>query len=306
MMSLRVCLTVPLLFLIFISGAVAQDWRVIYKPTSICALKGSTVNMNCSYTYPSGYTVQKIFWTKFWPSGEEPPDLLEDPEYRGRVQYHRDKTSNSRLILRDVREKDQSKYYFRFLTDKREKWQGADGVDLSVTDLQVEVPERVMEGGKVTLTCKTTCILTDRPTFTWYRNGTPLSSRTDHLHLQSVSREDAGRYHCAADGQRSPEVTLNVLYLQVEVPERVIEGGEVTLTCKPSLTLTNRPTFTWYRNGALLPSSTDQLHLQSVSREDAGRYHCAVEGQELHSPEVTLNVRCKYRFIHSVSENKQS
>ncbi|XP_072513038.1 B-cell receptor CD22-like [Salminus brasiliensis] len=293
MMSLRVCLTVPLLFLIFISGAVAQYWSVIYKPTSICALKGSTVNMDCTYTYPSGHTIQKIFWTKFWPSGEEPPDLLEDPEYRDRVQDHSDKTSNSRLILRDVREKDQRKYYFRFLTDEGETWQGKDGVDLSVTDLQVEVPERVIEGGKVTLTCKTTCSLTDRPTFTWYRNGAPLSSRTDQLHLQSVSREDAGRYHCAVEGQElhSPEVTLNVLYLQVEVPERVIEGGKVTLTCKPSLTLTVRPTFTWYRNGAPLSSRTDQLHLQSVSREDADRYHCAVEDLKLHSPEVTLNVR---------------
>ncbi|KAL6481958.1 hypothetical protein MHYP_G00100380 [Metynnis hypsauchen] len=39
----------------------------------------------------------------------------------------------------------------------------------------------------------------------------------------------------------------------------------------------------------VLSSSTDQLHLQPVNRENKDRYHCAVLG--LRSPEVTLNVR---------------
>ncbi|KAL7845352.1 hypothetical protein AOLI_G00235440 [Acnodon oligacanthus] len=126
-------LTISLLFLLFMSGLVApQWWAVNYNPKYICALKGSTVTIECTYTYPR--------------------------------------------------------------------------------DLQVEVPERVIEGGDVTLTCKTTCRLTVRPTFTWYRNGRRLSSSTDQLRLQPVSGEDAGRYHCAVLGQnlRSPEVPLNV------------------------------------------------------------------------------------------------
>uniref|UniRef100_W5JZM3 Ig-like domain-containing protein n=1 Tax=Astyanax mexicanus TaxID=7994 RepID=W5JZM3_ASTMX len=84
---------------------------------------------------------------------------------------------------------------------------------LLLAGLQVEGPERVMEGDKVTLTCKTTCRLTDRTSFTWYRNGAALSSRTEQLYLQSVSREDAGRYSCAVLDQNlhSPEVTLNIM-----------------------------------------------------------------------------------------------
>uniref|UniRef100_A0A3B4DBU6 Ig-like domain-containing protein n=1 Tax=Pygocentrus nattereri TaxID=42514 RepID=A0A3B4DBU6_PYGNA len=260
------------------------------------------------------------------------------------------------------------------------------------SDLQVEVPERVIEGDEVTLTCKTSFSLSYRPTFTWYRNGHYLSSRTDQLHLQPVSSDNKDRYRCAVLGLRSPEVTLNVrygpkrvsvyispsgeivegssvtltcssdgnppvqnytwfkgtssvgkgetytmkkissvdsgeykcrssnehgeklsealtlnvLYLQVEVPERVIEGDEVTLTCKTSFSLSDRPTFTWYRNGGYLSSSTDQLHLQPVSREDAGSYDCAVRTKSFYSPVVTLNVRCTSRFIHSVSEHKLS
>ncbi|XP_036419465.1 sialoadhesin-like [Colossoma macropomum] len=425
--------------------------------------------MSCTYTYPNGHSVQKAFWSKKLVTEKEPPDLLDDPEYRGRALYLGDEQHDCTLRLKNVREKDQSKYYFRFITDQSGgKWQGKGGVDLLVySDLQVEVPERVIEGDKVTLTCKTTCSLTVRPTFTWYRNGHHLSSSTDQLHLQSVSREDAGRYHCAVLGQNSPEVTLNVRYgpknvsvsisssgeivegdsammmslrmtpptslvfllliygvvaqdgwavyynsksicalkgsavtmsctytppsghsvqkafwtknwitdveppdllddpeyrgrvqylgdkqhsctlrlsdvtekdqskyyfrfitnqpkgkyqgaggvdlsvtdLQVELPERVIEGDKVTLTCRTTCSLTVRTTFTWYRNGHRLSSRTDQLHLQSVSREDAGRYRCAVLGLNLRSPEVTLNVRCKYRwpkeYFNSISIIKE-
>ncbi|XP_036412979.1 B-cell receptor CD22-like isoform X2 [Colossoma macropomum] len=292
LISLRMSLTVSLLFLLFISGVVAQDgWAVNYNQKSFCALKGSAVTMECTYTYPSGHSVQKAFWTKeLVTSGSEPPDLSDDPEYRGRVLYLGDEHSDCTLRFKTVREKDQNKYYFTFITDQPGgKYQGAGGVDLSVTDLQVEVPERVIEGDNITLTCKTTCRLTVTPTFTWYRNGHGLSSSTDQLHLQPVSREDAGRYRCAVLYQNSPEVTLNIRYLQVEVPERVTEGDKVTLTCKTSFSLSDSPTFTWYRNGHRLSSSADQLHLQPVSREDAGRYRCAVLGQN--SPEVTLNVR---------------
>ncbi|XP_049325586.1 sialoadhesin-like [Astyanax mexicanus] len=137
MMSLRMSLTVPLLFLIFISGVGAQyGWGVTYRPESICALKGSTVIMGCTYSYPEGHIVKTAFWTKSLPpaKGIEPPDLLNDTEYRDRVQYLRDKHNDCRLSLRDVRENDQSKYYFRFITDKEGgKYTGTDGVNLSVT-----------------------------------------------------------------------------------------------------------------------------------------------------------------------------
>ncbi|XP_048051320.1 carcinoembryonic antigen-related cell adhesion molecule 1-like [Megalobrama amblycephala] len=92
---------------------------------------------------------------------------------------------------------------------------GYPGVTLTVTDLQVESPERVTEGDSVRLTCKSSCTLTDRATFIWYRNSQPLTERRDRnneLLLQSVRREDAGRYSCAVHGHNhiSPAVQLNV------------------------------------------------------------------------------------------------
>ncbi len=87
--------------------------------------------------------------------------------------------------------------------------------------------------------------------------------------------------------------------LQVESPERVKEGDSVRLTCKSSCALTDRETFIWYRNSQTLTERRDgnnQLLLQSVRREDAGRYSCAVHGHTYISPAVYLNVTCEYSF----------
>ncbi|KAL7845348.1 hypothetical protein AOLI_G00235400 [Acnodon oligacanthus] len=279
--SLRMSLTVSLVFLLFISGVVAQDgWRVNYYSTSVCGLKGSTVTMRCSYNFPSGHRVQKAFWTKEWGRGSEPRDLLDDPEYRGRVQYLGDKYRNCSLRLSDVRKEDESKYYFRFLTYyPTGRYQGASGVDLLVRDLQVEVPERVIEGGDVTLTCKTTCSLTVTPTFTWYRNGRPLSSSTDQLRLQPVSREDAGRYHCAVLGQNlhSPEVPLNVRYgprsvsVSIGPSGEIVEGRSVTLTCSSDA---NPPVkYHWFKGTSLVATGAIYT-IKKISSVDSGEYKC--------------------------------
>ncbi|XP_064857208.1 uncharacterized protein LOC115120475 isoform X3 [Oncorhynchus nerka] len=79
----------------------------------------------------------------------------------------------------------------------------------SVTDLQVkETPGT--EEGKVTLTCSTTCTLTDNPTYIWYKNGQLLTNpntQDNYLYLDQISSGDAGSYSCSVKGYenlRSP------------------------------------------------------------------------------------------------------
>ncbi|XP_067298544.1 carcinoembryonic antigen-related cell adhesion molecule 21-like [Pseudorasbora parva] len=204
----------PLIVLLMIHGVSSAGWGVSYSASHICALNDSTVIMRCSYTYPTGHQIMKVFWTKVYKKGVEPPDLSEDPEYSQRLQYLGDKQQNCTGRLSHVTLKDSHEYYFRVITDK-EKWLGKPGVTLTVTDLQVESPERVTEGDSVRLTCKSSCTLTDRATFIWSRNSQPLPERRDgnnELLLQSVRREDAGRYSCAVHGHThtSPDVYLNV------------------------------------------------------------------------------------------------
>ncbi len=107
-----------------------------YSPSHICALKGSSVTMSCTYTYPTEYKIMKVFWTKTNAKvkDEEFPDLSEDPEYSQRLQYLGDKQQNCAVRLSHVTQKDGHKYYFRFTTDKdKEKWLGEPGVTLTVT-----------------------------------------------------------------------------------------------------------------------------------------------------------------------------
>ncbi|XP_037399376.1 B-cell receptor CD22-like [Pygocentrus nattereri] len=91
-----------------------------------------------------------------------------------------------------------------------------------------------------------------------------------------------------------PGVRLRVTELHVEAPEEVTEGQTADLTCKTTCSLTD-PTFIWYKNGHPLNTTAiknNQLHLQTVSSEDAGSYSCAVGGsQHLHSTAHSLRVR---------------
>ncbi|KTF89351.1 hypothetical protein cypCar_00049378, partial [Cyprinus carpio] len=107
-MSLITAPPLPLLFLLMIPGIYGQyvggQWGVIYSPSHICALQGSTVTMSCTFTYPYGYQIKKVFWTKtnVKNSDEEFPALSEDPEYSQRLQYLGDKQQRCTIRLSHV------------------------------------------------------------------------------------------------------------------------------------------------------------------------------------------------------------
>uniref|UniRef100_A0A674A540 Immunoglobulin V-set domain-containing protein n=1 Tax=Salmo trutta TaxID=8032 RepID=A0A674A540_SALTR len=83
---------------------------VTYTTQSICTLKGSSVELSCSYIYPRGHTVTSTFWFTEWGTSVEPEDLVQDPEYAGRLEYHGDKKNDHNLIIRDLRESDSATY----------------------------------------------------------------------------------------------------------------------------------------------------------------------------------------------------
>ncbi|XP_073716165.1 sialoadhesin-like [Misgurnus anguillicaudatus] len=214
----------PLIVLLIVHRVYSADdeWSVNYSSSSICAVKGSTVIINCTYKYPTEHQITKMFWTRrLIGEGIEPSDLSKDSEYSERIQYLGDKHHVCTMRLTDVRQTDSHEYYFRFITYNLDgKWIGKPGVTLNITlitDLQLESSgERVIEGHSVTLTCKSRCSLTDRSTFIWFKNTQSLSERTDRnnqLILQSVRREDTGNYSCAVQGNNltSPHRFLNIM-----------------------------------------------------------------------------------------------
>ncbi|KAL6482236.1 hypothetical protein MHYP_G00103160 [Metynnis hypsauchen] len=98
-------------------------------------------------------------------------------------------------------------------------------------------------------------------------------------------------------------VLLMIVELHVEAPEEVTERERADLTCNTTCSLTD-PTFIWYKDGHPLTKKTiknNQLHLQTVSSEDAGSYSCAVRGdQHLRSTAHSLRVRDYSMILYGV------
>lgn len=73
-------------------------------------------------------------------------------------------------------------------------------------------------------------------------------------------------------------------------PSTVTEGDSVSLTCVSGCPKSE--TIVWFKDGLLVQKPVFQ-----TKREDAGRYYCALLGQEfVRSVPVALNVHCKYTF----------
>ncbi|KAL2086218.1 hypothetical protein ACEWY4_017277 [Coilia grayii] len=104
-------------------------------------------------------------------------------------------------------------------------------------------------------------------------------------------------------------IHLHTTGLQVGSSARgaaVKEEDDVTLTCKTTCSLAGSPSFIWSKDGRPVEkkqSTSNQLQLHAVSREDEGSYTCAVRGHEdLPSPPVRLKVHCK----KDVTSNKDN
>ncbi|XP_058236646.1 B-cell receptor CD22-like isoform X3 [Hemibagrus wyckioides] len=302
MMSLKTSSLLCLIFLLRITAALGTEWSVKYSQRNLCALKGSTVFMNGTYTHPTRLTVKDRFWIINPVEGKEPTDLCNEPGYSGRVQYLTDGQNHFSLRLSDVKKTDEHMYYFRISTNtKKDKYMGYPGVTLTVTDLDVQItPAEVTEGQSAVLTCKTTCSLTD-PTFIWYKNSHHLTTKTsegNEVHLQSVSSEDAGSYSCAVRGYEhlSPAQTLRVRYgpknvsVSISPSGEIVEGSSVTLTCSSDA---NPPvkTYTWYKQATSV--GTEKTYtISKISSMDTGEYKCKCSNEVGHqeSSSVSLNV----------------
>ncbi|XP_030638759.1 B-cell receptor CD22-like [Chanos chanos] len=267
-----------------VTGIGKSCWSVTYRQKNICALRGSSVDLSCSYTYPAWHTVTTTLWFNTWQYWVEPTDLSLDEDYEGRVEFRGDKKSDCTLRIRDLRESDARNYKFRFLTNQEEgKYSGTSGVSLSITDLQVTVtPDTATEGQRVTLTCYTTCTLSNNPTYIWYKNGKALSS-PDRVSTGSVLFSSEDRYSCAVKGhedQQSPAVyPPKNTRASINSSGDIVEGSSVILTCSSDA---NPPvhTYTWYKKtgaGTSLIGSGQNYSITNISSEDSGQYYCKTE-----------------------------
>ncbi|XP_035516320.1 contactin-5-like [Morone saxatilis] len=182
---------------------------VNYVSRRICALQGSSVNISSEYSYRNNQPQPSWYIKK---------RSNEDAEELKNVEYYDMKISHI-LGINNVKKNDSAEYSFR-LQQYYKQWEQSDlpGVTLVVTGLEVKfTPSAVVtEGQRVTLTCSTSCPLTDDTKFIWYLNGRPLTlpeNQNKHLVLDPVSSQHAGNYSCAVKTHNnisSPIETLTV------------------------------------------------------------------------------------------------
>ncbi|XP_051240484.1 uncharacterized protein LOC127354555 isoform X2 [Dicentrarchus labrax] len=289
-------------FILYISGVQGQT-------NSICALKGSSVNLPCSAEHP---TSSMKWYTVHW-NGSVQNELSADGN---RVMY-KPEESHPTLTINDLRESDANFYCCRDNTDRPQHcW--VYKIQLRVTDLQVKVIPAT-EGQTVTLMCSTSCPLTETPAaYIWYKNGEFLYQDWSPWYQQLVSSEEAVRYSCAIKGYedlRAPEVSVDsvtstcftvtyakgrmcsykqtsedepcsITYPREVQVQKTPEWTYVKLTCRTSCPLTvSQTAYRWYRDGYLYRYIDSQQ--LSVSHSSVQSFSCAVKGlEDLHSAEV--------------------
>ncbi|XP_034150207.1 B-cell receptor CD22-like [Esox lucius] len=281
-MALTTAVHVLVFTLLYVAVVLGQNgWGVTYSTQSICVLKGSTVELSCTYKYPSGHKVASTFWFT-----RDFVNLSDEPDYRGRVTY-RNNTNNHTLMITDLRESDSAEYKFRFITDQTGgKWFGQPGVKLTVKGLQVKLtPATVTEGQNVTLTCITSCPLTDTPTYIWYKkNVTSPKASGQSYSISNITSEDSGEYYCEAQNiygrPNSSTVSVDVQYApknilaSVSPSGEIVEGSSVSLTCTSDA---NPPVdkYTWYKKNVTSPKASGQSYsITNITSEDSGEYYC--------------------------------
>ncbi|XP_054634960.1 B-cell receptor CD22-like [Dunckerocampus dactyliophorus] len=216
------------------------DWWGICTPTEICALEGTTVELQCSFTYPPTQDgretrVEKRVWFINGPN-HHPEDLMLDPEYFGRLQSdcHGDRCN---LTISDLRQS--AVYKFKFTTNHPIKgsYTILPGVNVTVTDLRVQV----FRGHYwKDMKCLSRCSAWPASSYIWYRNGEEIQNANSQEYSEDYYRYSEDSYSCAVRGHEhaaSPPVCAYSLCHQVVYDKRricALEGSSVDITCSYS------------------------------------------------------------------------
>uniref|UniRef100_A0A671TE76 Ig-like domain-containing protein n=1 Tax=Sparus aurata TaxID=8175 RepID=A0A671TE76_SPAAU len=291
--------------LFYLSGVDDQTCnRVIYTDRSICAFKGSSVDISC--TYSSFETIRSKVWfsperSHQWQSPSQPEDLSEDSQFAGRVQVLESERGRSTLRITDLTESDSAQYHFKFTTRSFEWRSSLPGTTLTVTALQVQVTRITVHQSdtEAELKCHSSCSPAGRLSYVWFKNGQKVRGVETSSFKGRVYPGDITS--CALKGHEnygSPPVYAPKLpSVSVSPSAEIVEGSSVTLTC--SSDANPAANYTWYKkNGGpdLQPLSKEpQLVFSSIQSSDSGEYYCTAENElgRRTTDYIYINVTCE-------------
>ncbi|XP_047433428.1 uncharacterized protein LOC125003504 [Mugil cephalus] len=261
--------------------------KVTYTDRSICAIKGSSVDISCTYSNYY-YSVVSKFWfspdrSRQWMNPSQPEDLRKDSQYSGRVQVLDLWRGRSTLRIANLRESDSSEYHFKFKTSGFEWRSVLPGTTLTVTALQVQVTRIISVHQSQTeaeLKCLSSCSPAGR-LYVWFKNQQRIRTQQTSTLTDNFSPGDT--VSCAFSGHedyRSPSVYPSKLpSVSVSPTGEIVEGSSVTLTCRNDANPAANNT--WYKGNQTLPLGPGGIyHFTSISSEDRGIYYCKSEDQQ--------------------------
>ncbi|XP_050786883.1 sialoadhesin-like [Gopherus flavomarginatus] len=117
-------------------SAYAQAWGVTLAPGPLAAGAGSCVTIPCSFTYPTGWNISAVSWTRVGDQTVYHWDGARvHAAFKGRVRYLGDLQHNCSLRMAGLRPSDQGTYRFRFEAagdGRRDGWTSLPGQQLNV------------------------------------------------------------------------------------------------------------------------------------------------------------------------------
>ncbi|KAI5092471.1 B-cell receptor CD22-like, partial [Silurus meridionalis] len=181
-----------------------DKWGVNYTTYPICAVRGFSVSIPCSYYYPTSNKVTQMLWCSMNTNTEKkclnPPyvynstsNTTSDFEFAGNNK------SDCTLLIHNVQFNYSGVYKFRFITNL-DRWTGDPGVTLQVADLKVSLIRlsgngTLKPGDSLNLTCDVTCTQSSSQ-FVWFKNNEQLNTSEAVLHFPALTLSESGNYTC--------------------------------------------------------------------------------------------------------------
>ncbi|CAM5176479.1 unnamed protein product [Eretmochelys imbricata] len=294
-----------------LSGAYAQEWGVRLAPGPLAGWTGSCVTIPCSFTYPEGWRVWAVSWTR--DGGQtvyRSDEARVHTEFEGRARYLGDLQRDCSLRVSGLRPSDQGTYHFRFEVvrpgssdgwtmraagdGRTDRWTSEPGQWLRVSDYlcQPSLGRRTQPGPSLTCSVGATC---PHPPSWYNRDGTrrspgqtPGGAGASELRISPSQLDPGAALRCQVDGYRDEcdsdqtqplgTVTPNVPRVEVSWPAQkaALREGDGFILCCQAAALRPIARYVWSRGDVWLPETRQDLRVEKAAVSDRGSYACGV------------------------------